>query len=307
MYLGFLTGCLGGIPLKEKAKWASEQGFKSLELSCWPRTNNRDYAGSEIDVSNFTQEDAKEINDYFKEYGLTISSLAYYDNNLDSDLDKRSFINNHFKKCVDAAVLLGVPSVGTFTGRNINKSLEENFDEFQVVFSDLVTYAEKKGINVMIENCPMVGWQVAGQPGTISFTPELWREMFKKVPNKNFGLNYDPSHLVGMLVDYINPIKEFKDRIFHVHAKDTEILQDKLSEYGVFNKQLNINNQDSGYWVPKMPGLGQVKWEKFISKLHEIGYEGVISIEHEDPLYEGTEEKVKKGLQLGIEYLSKLI
>lgn len=307
MYLGFLTGCLGGIPLKEKAKWASEQGFKALELSCWPRTNNRDYSGSEIDVASFTEEDAKEVKEYFKEYGLTISSLAYYDNNLDKDLEKRSFINNHFKKCVDAAVLLGVPAVGTFIGRNIDKSIEDNFDEFEVVFSDLVAYAENKGIKVMVENCPMVGWQAAGQPGTISFAPELWREMFKRVPNKNFGLNYDPSHLVGMLMDYINPIKEFKDRIFHVHAKDTEVSQEKLKEYGVFNKQLNQNGHGYGYWVPKMPGLGQVQWGEFISELREIGYAGVVSIEHEDPIYEGSEEKVKLGLQLGIEYLSKLI
>lgn len=307
MYLGFLTGCLGGMPLVEKAKWASQQGFKSLELSCWPRVSNRDYSGSEIDVANFTQEDAVEIKKYFKEYGLTISSLAYYDNNLDKDLKKRSFVNNHFKRCVDAAVLLGVPAVGTFAGRNIDKSIEENFDEFQVVFSDLVTYAEKKGIKVMIENCPMVGWQVNGELGTISFSPELWREMFKRVPNKNFGLNYDPSHLVGMLMDYINPISEFKDRIFHVHAKDTEVSQDKLKEYGAFNKQLNKTNKGFGYWVPKMPGLGQVNWEEFISELHEVGYDGVISIEHEDPLYEGSEEKVKQGLHLGIEYLSNLV
>lgn len=307
MYLGFLTGCLGGMPLKEKAKWASEQGFKALELSCWPRTNSRDYSGSEIDVANFTEEEAKEIKEYFKEYGLTISSLAYYDNNLDRDLEKRSFINNHFKKCVDAAVLLGVPAVGTFIGRNIDKSIEDNFDEFEVVFKDLVSYAEERGIKVMIENCHMVGWQAPGLPGTISFTPELWREMFKRVANKNFGLNYDPSHLIGMLMDYIEPIKEFKNRIFHVHAKDTEVFEDKLKEYGVFNKQLNKTHEDFGFWVPKMPGLGQINWEKFISKLQEVGYEGVISIEHEDPLYEGSEEKVKTGLKLGIEYLSKLV
>jgi len=307
MYLGVLTSCLKDMPLKEKAKWASKQGFKSIEISCWPRNNDRDYSGSEIDVTNFTENDAREIKKYFKEYGLTISSLAYYDNNLDKDPTTRSFINNHFKKCVDAAVLLGVPSVGTFLGRNIDKTIEENFDEFQVVFSDLVTYAEEKGINVIIENCAMVGWQVPGQPGTISYTPELWREMFKRVPNKNFGLNYDPSHLHSMLIDYITPIKEFKDRIFHVHAKDAEVFQDKLGMYGVFDKQLNKTSDDFGYWRYRMPGLGQVKWGELIDTLKEIGYEGVISIEHEDPLYEGSEEKVKEGLQLGIEYLSKLI
>jgi len=307
MYIGFLTGCLGALPLKEKAKWASEHGFKALELSCWPRINTRDFSGSEIDVANFTQEEADEIKSYFKEYGLTISSIAYYDNNLDRDIVKRSFINNHFKKCVDAAVLLGVPAVGTFIGRNSDKSLEENFDEFEVVFKDLVGYAEEKGIQVVIENCHMTGWQVKGVPGTISYSPELWREMFKRVPNKNFGLNYDPSHLHSMLIDYITPIKEFGDRIFHVHAKDTEVFDDKLKTYGIFNKQLNVNQDDCGYWRYRMPGLGQVDFKRLIKELKEIGYDGVVSIEHEDPLYDGSEENVKEGLQLGIDFLKELV
>ncbi len=307
MYIGFLTGCLGGLPLKEKAQWASEHGFRALELSCWPRTNARDYSGSEIDVANFTVAEAEEIKAYFKVYGLTISSIAYYDNNLDRDPQKRKLINNHFKKCVDSAVLLGVPSVGTFVGRNIDKSLEENFDEFEVVFKDLVRYAEDKGIKVVIENCPMTGWQVKGLPGTISFTPELWREMFKRVPNKNFGLNYDPSHLHSMLIDYISPVKEFRNRIFHVHAKDTEVFEEKVKIYGVFDKQLNACNEDFGYWRYRMPGLGNINWGKFLDELKEIGYEGVVSIEHEDPVYEGSEEKVKEGLQLGINHLEKLI
>ncbi|AJA49243.1 sugar phosphate isomerase/epimerase [Clostridium pasteurianum DSM 525 = ATCC 6013] len=307
MYIGLLTVSLGSIPLKEKAKWASEQGFKSLEIACWPASNSRDYSSCDIDVDNFTQKEAEEIKEYFREYGLTISSLAYYDNNLDHDINKRNKINNHFKKCVDAAVLLGVPAVGTFIGRDIDKTIEENLDEFQVVFSDLVKYAEDRGIKVIIENCAMPGWQIKGIPGTISYSPELWREIFKRVPNKNFGLNYDPSHLHSMLMDYISPIKEFKDRIFHTHAKDAEVFEDRLKAYGVYNKQLNFSFEDSGYWRYRMPGLGQIDWKNFVNELREIGYDDVISIEHEDPLYEGSEEKVKKGLSLGIEYLKKLV
>ncbi|MCX7772062.1 MAG: sugar phosphate isomerase/epimerase, partial [Clostridia bacterium] len=214
MVLGFLTVCLGNMPLKEKAKWAGENGFKALEVACWPRSNDRDYASSDLDVATLTQGEADEIKAYFKEYGLTISSLAYYDNNLDRALNKRAFVNNHVKKCIDAAVMLGVPAVGTFVGRNIDKSIKDNFDEFEVVFKDLVGYAEQRGIKLMIENCPMEGWQMAGVPGTISFTPELWEEMFRRVPNANFGLNFDPSHLLFQLIDYIPLIEKFKDRIF---------------------------------------------------------------------------------------------
>lgn len=307
MYVGFLTGCLGSIPLKEKAKWASENGFKALEISCWPKINDRDYSSCDIDVAALTQAEADVIKAYMQEYGLTISSLAYYDNNLHHNPDKRALINRHLFKCIDAAVMLGVPMVGTFIGRNRNLNIKENFDEFEKVFTGIVEYAEARGIKIIIENCPMEGWQVEGLPGTISFTPELWREMFRRVPSKSFGLNYDPSHLRFQLIDYIAPIAEFKDRIFHVHAKDSEVFEDKLGYYGVFNKQLHDSGSDGGYWRFRMPGLGQVDFGKLLNELRSIGYEGVVSIEHEDPEYEGSEAKIKEGLLLGRQYIEKLL
>ncbi len=304
MYIGFLTVCLGNMPLREKAEWAAKNGFKSLEVACWPHENDRDYSSCDIDVSNLTEDEAGKIKGYINDLGLRITSLAYYDNNLHHEPSRRAFINNHLKKCIDAAVMLDVATVGTFVGRNINKSIKDNFDEFEKVFGDLVGYAQNKGVKLIIENCPMEGWQLPGQPGTISFTPELWREMFRRVPNKNFGLNYDPSHLRFQLIDYIKPIVEFKDRIFHVHAKDSEVFEDKLAEYGVFNKQLD---GEGGYWQFRMPGLGQVDFAAVIKALRDVGYDDVLSIEHEDPLYEGSEEKVKKGLILGREFLEKLV
>ena len=306
MKLGFLTVCLGNMPLEEKVKWAAENGFQTLEVACWPKRNDRDYSSSDIDVATLTEKEAEKIKALFKQYGLTISSLAYYDNNLHNNLEQRAFVNNHFKKCVDAAVMLGTSMVGTFVGRNIDKTIKDNFDEFEVVFGELVRYAGDRGIKVIIENCPMIGWQVQGLPGTISFTPELWEEMFKRVPNKNFGLNYDPSHLMFQLIDYYDLIKKFKDRIFHVHAKDAEVFEDKLKWYGITNSHLNAKHGE-GYWRYRMPGLGQVDWNKFIEDLKAAGYDGVVSIEHEDPLYESTIEKVKEGLILGREHLAKFI
>ncbi|MCX7842551.1 MAG: sugar phosphate isomerase/epimerase [Clostridia bacterium] len=305
MHLGFLTVCLGSLPLEEKAKWAAENGFKALEVACWPRENSRDYSSSDIDVAALTSQEAERIKNYMKDCGLSISSLAYYDNNLDSDPVKREMVNSHTRKCIDAAQMLGVPMVGVFAGRNIDKSIKDNFDDFEVVFGGLVKYAAERGIKLMIENCPMEGWQLPGVPGTISFTPELWKEMFKRVPDENFGLNFDPSHLLFQLIDYIDLVPEFKDRIFHVHAKDAEVFQDKLKWYGVFNSQLKGHGE--GYWRFRMPGLGQVDWSRFIAVLKENGYDGVISIEHEDPLYEGTQEKVKEGLVLGRKHLEQFV
>jgi len=306
MKLGFLTVCLGNMPLEEKAKWAFENGFKTLEVACWPRYNDRDYSSSDIDVVNLTEKEAEKIKAYFKEYGLTISSLAYYDNNLHSNPDKRAFVNNHVKKCIDAAVMLETSMVGTFVGRNIDKGIKDNFDEYEKVFGELVCYAEDRGIKIIIENCPMTGWQVPGLPGTISFTPELWEEMFERIPSKNFGLNYDPSHLLIQLIDCYEPITKFIDKIFHVHAKDAEVFEDKLKLYGVFNKQL-AKTSGGGYWMYRMPSLGQIDWDKSVNILKEAGYNGVISIEHEDPLYEGSIDKVKEGLILGRKHLEKFV
>ena len=306
MYLGFLTGCMGNIPLREKAQWAKEHGLDSIEVSCWPKLNDRDYSSSDIDVANLTVEGAKEINVYLNDMGLKISSLAYYDNNLSADLENRKRINDHVLKVIDAACLLGVDLVGTFAGRNHTVSMQENFDQFEEVFSKIVGYAESKGIRVMIENCPMVGWQVPGLPGTISFSPELWREMFKRVPNKNFGLNYDPSHLRFMLIDYLAPIAEFKDRIFHTHAKDVIVDYDVLAQTGVYNKQLHYT-PGGGFWRAVMPGLGDIDFGMIIDELKLNGYDGAISIEHEDPDYEGSLEKVKRGLEIAISNLRDIV
>jgi sugar phosphate isomerase/epimerase len=308
MYLGFLTVSLGKMPLKEKARWASQVGFNALEVACWPNENDRDYSSCDIDVAKLTQEEADEIKEYFSEYGLKISSLAYYDNNLDKDPVRRAFVNNHTKKVIDAAVMLGVSLVGTFVGRNSEKNMEENFNEFETVFTDLVAYAEEKGIKLMIENCDMRGWQTPGLPGTISYTPELWEEMFKRVPSKSFGLNFDPSHLIPQFIDYLKAAEAFSDRIFHMHAKDAEVYYDRLNKYGINDRQLKGSGEDNyGYWRYRMPSLGQVDWEKLVSLLRSKGYDGAISTEHEDPLYEGSEEKVKEGLVIGLRHLEKFI
>jgi len=304
MYIGFITGILGDMPLEEKAKFAHETGYKALEISSWPRENERDYAGSDLDIEHMTQAMADDIRAMLNGYDLTVSSLAYYDNNLDRDPARRAFYNGHTKKVIDAASMLGVPLVGTFVGRDISKGIEENFDEFEKVFTDLVAYAESKHVGLMIENCHMPDWLEPGKPGTISYSPELWREMFRRVPSKNFGLNYDPSHLHILRIDYIKALEGFEDRVMHLHAKDAEVFPELFQQYGVYNAQLPGSQS---FWRYRMPGLGQVDWKKLTDYLKAHGYDSVISVEHEDPLYEGSLEKIKEGLTLGYKYLKEIV
>lgn len=308
MKLGFLTGCLGAMPLEQIAAFAAAQGFQALEISAWPVANTRDYSGSNLDVAGMTAAKAAEIKGLFARLGLEISSLAYYDNMLHHDLAIRQGYLDHLHKVIDAAALLGVELVGTFAGRDATRTIGENMDEFARVFGEIAAYAESRKVKIMIENCPMPGWQADGWAGTVNYSPELWREMFRLVPSASFGLNFDPSHLYWLGIDYERAVSEFGSRIFHTHAKDTVIFRDKLYEYGIFGKQLNrAGSWDVGWWSYRMPGRGEIDWRKFITALKDAGYQGVISIEHEDPEYEGTEDKVKEGLILGRQYLAGLL
>lgn len=306
MDIGFLTVALGNMEFSEKVKWAGKHGFSGLEVACWPKENTRDYSSTDIDVENFTYDEAAKIKILLKEYHLRITSLAYYDNNLHPDKQIREKNNMHVYRCIDVAELLGVPYVGTFIGRCPGKTVEQNFQMMEEIFLPMVEYAEKKKIGIIIENCQMENWQEPGLPGTISYSPELWDEMFRRIPNKNFGLNFDPSHLLIMGIDYLPLIQTYKDRIFHVHAKDAVVDRRKYQYYGCFNRQLG-RELSNGYWEYRIPGRGQVDFEAMIQELRLSGYDGILSIEHEDRLYEGDFQKVEKGLLLGQSFLEQII
>ncbi|HHV62441.1 MAG TPA: sugar phosphate isomerase/epimerase [Firmicutes bacterium] len=307
MKLGFLTACLPNVPLEELVKWAADHGFEALEVAAWPIDNARDYAGSSIDVASLTPEESERIKRLFAENNLVISSLAYYDNNLHRDPEVRARFHSHLKRVIDAARMLDVGLVGTFVGRNIDRTVEENLEEYEKVFRDLVSYAESREVRLMFENCPMEGWQKPGVPGNLAYSPELWRELFRLMPKGSVGLNLDPSHLHWLGIDYHAIIPEFKERIFHTHAKDTEILKDGMNQYGIYGRQLGPHIHGGGWWRYRMPGLGEIDWRDFVATLVENGFDGTLSIEHEDPIYSGTEEMVKKGLVLAQRHLAPLI
>jgi sugar phosphate isomerase/epimerase len=307
MKLGFLTACLPKLKLEELVKWASRQGFKSLEMAAWPAKSSRDYQARQIDAANFTKDDAARVKEIFAENNMIISAMAYYDNNLHPDKKKRNGYLKHLMKVIDTASLLNVKLVGTFVGGRPDRKPDQIIKEIVFVFRDILTYAADKNVKIMIENCPMENWVKFGLPGNYAYSPELWEALFNELPNKNFGLNFDPSHLYWLGIDYIEAAKDFASKIFHVHAKDTEILSEGLYKYGILGKQINANPWKSGWWRYRMPGLGEIDWQKLVTTLQENGYDYVISIEHEDPIWEGSEEKVKKGLQLGLKHLSQFL
>lgn len=304
MKIGFLTACLAGMDLQELVPWAAAQGFEMLELAAWPeKSRKRDYQPRHINAARFTKDDAARVNDLFARHGMGISSLAFYENNLHPDIKKRRANHTHLRKVIDAAALLGVDLVGTFVGaRAVSADLA--MQEIGKIFRDLTAYAADRGVRLMIENCPMDNWVRFGLPGNFAYSPELWDALFNEVPADNFGLNIDPSHLYWLQIDYLKVIRDYAGRIFHAHAKDTEILDDGLYRYGILSQRVQANPWKSGWWRYRMPGKGGIDWKAFIDMLRESGYDFVLSIEHEDPEYEGSESKIKEGLRLGLDHLA---
>ncbi len=302
MKLGLLTAALPGMSLAEIAPWAAETGYQMLEIACWPAgKSDRRYAGvCHIDVDGFTKSQANETLATLAASGLEISSLAFYPNILDPNPTQSSESISHLKKVIDAAVLLEVPIVGTFIGADQTRSSKQNLETFATVWPPIIRYARERGIKIAIENCPMV-WEQTWPGGTnLAYTPAIWRQMFEIIPDDNFGLNLDPSHLIWQFIDEIRPIYEFKDRIFHVHAKDMEINREMLYQDGVLGCGFR-------WAIPRLPGLGAVRWGEFVAALYAIGYDYVISVEHEDRAFEKTEDLVKRGFVLTHNVLKPLI
>ena len=131
-------------------------------------------------------------------------------------------------------------------------------------------------------------------------TPAIWRKVFEILPSPNLGINYDPSHFVWQMIDYIRPLYEFKDKIFHVHYKDIKLYPDKLREVGIMAYPLD-------FMSPKLPGLGDVDWGKYVSALTDIGYDGYTCIEVEDRAFEGSREKVLDSLRLSKRYMEQFV
>ena len=294
MKLGLITSILDGMTLEEVIKFAAEQGLECLEVACWPTGGaQRRYAGvSHIDAANLTREKADSIQCLCREQGVEISSLAYYPNTMDPDLEKRKGYISHLYKLIDASALLDVNMVTTFVGRDPQKSVSENLELVKEIWPPIVKYAEEKGVKIAIENCPMLFTEDEWPGGqNLMTTPENWRKVFALIDSPNFGINYDPSHFVWQQIDYIRPIYEFKDKIFHVHYKDIKVYQEKLADVGVMAVPL-------AYMSPKLPGLGDVDWGRYVSALTDIGYDGYTCIEVEDKAFENNLEDAKKAVAL---------
>ena len=304
MRFGLLTAILDGMSLDEAIDFAADQGLECLEVACWPSSGGakRRYAGvCHIDAESLTDERIREIQNHLDKRNMTISSMGYYPNTLDPDTEKRNSYVEHIKSLIDASSRLGVNMVTTFIGRDPKKTVSENLELVREIWTPIVKYAEGKKVKIAIENCPM--WFTDDEwPGgqNLMTSPANWRKVFEVLDSDYIGINYDPSHFIWQHIDYIRPLYEFKDKIFHVHYKDIKLFEDKLADVGIMANPLE-------YMAPKIPGLGDIDWSKYVSALRDIRYDGDSVIEIEDKAYEGSLEDAKRAVIQSARYLRNFI
>jgi sugar phosphate isomerase/epimerase len=299
MKLGLLTAPLPETPLMEVVDWTAANGFTSIEIACWPRATGptRRYAGtSHIDVANLSASEASELADEIADKGLEISGLGYYPNPLHPDPTHRAEVIGHLGHVMAAAEKMGVPLVNTFMGGDAAKTQDENWEEALRVWPDIVKRAQDHGLKLTIENCPMIFGRDQWPAGhNIAWSPYIWRRIIEQWGG-TVGLNYDPSHLVWLMIDQGRFIREFGPHILHFQAKDVLIDRDGLYERGTLSAGM-------GWQIPRLPGLGEAPWGTIFSELWRAGYDGACIIEHEDRGFEGTEELVKRGFLLARDVL----
>ena len=301
--LGFVSAILAEKSFEEVIEFTRANHFKCVEIMCWPKGKaERRYAGiTHINVDEIDVSEIAKIKSILEKNNVYISGLGYYPNPLDADETQAEVYIGHIKKVILAAAKLGIPVVNTFVGRDPIKSIEDNLKKFAAVWPGIIEVAEENNVKIGIENCPMFFTRDEWPGGkNLATTPAIWKKMFEIIPSPNFGLNYDPSHLVWQQMDEVKPIYDFSEKLFHIHLKDVKVYRDKLNEVGIMAYPLD-------YHSPKIPGLGDVDWRGFFSALTSVKYRGPVCIEVEDKAFEGSEEDVKTAILTSRNYLNQFL
>ena len=240
----------------------------------------------ELDVGPAIAMDRQVFEDVLGEGKVEIKTMIYCRNFLSEDEEEARQHQEALKERIRFAGTVGIEKIVCSTG--VTKDAfagtcfvpEKSADACVELAKEFLEEAEKNNVRLCWENCPMMG--------NIAASPDMWQMLFDRLDSDRIGLCYDPSHLVWQMIDPYGNIFKFKDKIFHVHAKDTHVDYEKLSLYGT--------QQNAKWWCHRLPGLGDLDWNRIVDALYQIGYDKAICIEHEDPVWDGTEEKVKRGI-----------
>ncbi len=300
--LTLYTAALPDTPLDQVARWAAGLGYQGLEIAAWPTWHPGE--PTHLDVAALDAATAEAWSVRLRELGLSVAAVSYYGNNLHTDAGMRRKINDHVRRCVDAAAALGAPAVGTFVGRDVTRSIQANLELAPAVLEPLVAHAGRAGVRLLIENCPMSGWHPDGAAGNLAYSPELWDWLVEL----GFGLVFDPSHLPPLGIDPVSALRAVAQHVGHVQAKDIETFPARRQRTGYAGPVRERSGPwDHGWWRYRVPGRGEVDWRGVIDVLDQAGYTGSVAVEHEDPVWRGDPERVLTGLRIAHDTLRPLV
>lgn len=288
MKLGFLSTCLIEWGPEQLAQFAEKEAFDTLQLNAGRRSRH-------IDWEAVARGEAEELSATLASHGVACSSLLCAGLPfLDPDPEQRAQAASHLGTVLRAAHSLGVPVVSTLPGSRIGARWAENVAAFKEVFTPLAEMAEGLDVKIAFENCPMTRGSTPVR--SIAYAPAVWDAMFDAVPSPVLGLEFDPSHLFWLGVDPLPLLREYSSRIWHVHAKDTEVFPERRQRESILGES---------WWRFCLPGYGSIDWGRFIGTLCDVGYEGAVTIEHEDRAWLGSDERVTAGLRYTRDYLRR--
>ena len=301
LQLGFVSAILPEYDLEQVLTTAARIGYDCVEVMCWPApergVEERRYAGvRHLKLDSLVVAEVQELQ---RSTGVGISSLGYYPNVLDPTGAERAIA--HLRRLMEAAADLGIGRVTTFVGRDKGRTIEAQWDDMLRVWRPLLDLAGQLGVRVGIENCPM-RFTADEWPGgnNLALSPAVWERLWQDLPDAHWGLNYDPSHLVLQHMDPYRPLRDYPERLVHVHAKDLRIDREALDRHGVFA-------HPKLWHTPKLPGLGDVDWQRFFGYLVESGYRSAVCVEVEDRAYESKLDDRLTALTMSHDYLRQFI
>lgn len=258
--------------------WAKAEGFAAIDLA-----RNGDEVGQQV-----------------LDAGLAIGSvdLLKWNELVSEDVDERDAAIEANIGYIQRCAAMGVRNFFCVVlPKDPSLGLTRNHELAAEGFGALTSTLEASNARIVIE-----GWP---GPGSLACTPDGYDAFFANCSSPAFGINYDPSHLVRMGIDPLRFLRQFKDRIYHVHGKDTAIDAEAIYRYGRELGAADGKKHHFGgtFWRYTIPGQGVVDWPKLCEILAEIGYDGAICIELEDERFTGTDEGTEVGLIAARDFL----
>ncbi len=273
--------------------FAKAEGFTSMGV--WS------HHGSPLQADKATDEMLEGVRNTFQQSGIYLSVVGSTLNHIEPDLTKRAHENDYFAKVIAMAGKLGAPFVGTASGTMPGKPLKDQVAE-------IVRIYESKYFPLCQQHNVRILWEPWPDGPNVATGPQGYDALFSAFGNSPYvGLQYDPSHLVRLFMDTLQTARDYGDKIYDVHLKDTEIRWPILHKVGI----RPFNGVD--WWRYRIPGNGSIDWPAFFTVLEDRGYTGAMNIEHEDDLYgampptpEFTED-YKSGFRVGLRYLRNYV